>query len=240
MRKISSNDKLTIVEHLEELRYRIIISLIFLIIFSIIGYFYNEKILFLLTKPLGKKLVYLTPIEAFLVRIKISIFLGIFFSSPLILSQVTIFILPALKKEEKKLLLYLLTFGSILFFLGTTFGIFFLPLSIKILTLFSGEQLQPLFTAEKYIGFAFNLIFSCAIVFEFPILIIILVKFGIVSLKSLREKRKYIILGIFVIAAILTPGSDIFTQIILAVPLLLLFEISIYISNILMKNNQNR
>lgn len=238
MKKISFEEKLTLFEHLQELRYRIIFSLVSLFIFSIFGYFLNEKILMFITKPLDKKLVYLTPVEAFLVRVKVSIFSGFFFSSPLIIYQATAFILPGLKKEERKIFFLILFSGIFLFLLGGGFAVFFLPLFLKILTVFSGEQLQPLFTAEKYIGFVFNIVFSFSLIFEFPVLIVLLTRLGIVSPETLRQRRKYIILGIFTLSAILTPGSDIFTQIIFALPLLFLFEISIYAGNIWMKNSR--
>lgn len=227
----SKDKEMTIFEHLDELRNRIIIAVLGLVVGSIVGYFLNPYVLKHIIKFTGEnKLYYLGPADAFFIRIKISIVLGIFLSSPVTFWQVWSFVTPALKHEEKKYVIPTIFFSVFLFLAGGIFGILALPLSLKVLISFGGENLLPLFTADRYISFVVLLVLSFGIVFELPLVVLLLVKLGVLSPVFLKSNRKYALLFIVAIAAVITPSTDIFTLLMMAGPLYLLFELSIFLT----------
>lgn len=225
---------MSLVEHLEELRKRIIICLITIFFATFISYFLNDEILRYLSKPIGN-LYFLKIVDAFLIRLKVSILIGIFLSSPIIFLQIWLFIAPALKENEKKYAVPFVLFSFLFFLIGGVFGVIILPLSVKVLLSFQGENLKPIITSDAYINFVLFLIISFAVVFELPTIIMLLTKLKIVSSVFLKTKRKYAILLIFIFAAILSPGTDVFSQILMAIPLVLLYELSIFLSKIIEK-----
>jgi sec-independent protein translocase protein TatC len=225
------DEKLSLVDHLEELRKRLIICLLALLATSGFSYFYAERILSLIAKPVDK-LVFLAPTEAFLAYLKIAFFSGIFLASPLILQQIWSFVSVGLKEEERRPLLF---YGPLSFFLfagGGAFAYFLvLPLGIRFLLKFSSENLQPMLSVSRYTSFAGFLLLGFGISFEFPLVILFLSRLGLVTSQFLRRKRKYAVLLIFIFSAIITP-PDVFTQVLMALPLLLLYEISIWFSKL--------
>lgn len=227
---------LALIHHLEELRRRIILSLVSVFIFSIISYLFVPKVIQIISRPVGK-LILLSPTEGLFVYLKITLILGLFFSSPVILYQIWQFISIAFKEKEKKTILLFFWFSCFLFILGVLFGYFLLvPFSIKLLLNFASIQILPVFSLDKYISFVFVLIFITALIFELPCIVLFLTKLGIVTPAILRKNFKYAILGIFIIAAIITPTTDIFTQCALAFPMLILYELSIWLAKIIYKN----
>lgn len=221
--------KLTLVEHLEELRSRIIKSVISIIVASLLLYSFCNIILSHLVKPIGK-LVFIAPQEAFISRIKISFFGGIFLSSPFVLYQIWKFVFSGLKLNEKK---YTLIFGplSLIFFiLGAFFGYFIIvPIGMKFLLGFATDFVIPMITISKYISFVGILTLSFGVIFELPLISLFLTKIGIVTPKFLSGRRKHAVVLVFIVAAILTP-PDIITQCLMALPLLILYEIGIIFS----------
>jgi sec-independent protein translocase protein TatC len=223
--------KKSFLEHLEELRLRIIKSFIFLIITSFITYFLLPYIFPFLTRPVGK-LIFISPYEALSANIYVSIFGGFFLSSPFIFYQFWKFISSGLRKKEKRYLLYFGLFSFLLFIFGAVFGyMVILPLGVKFLLKFSNDYLQPMITASNYLGFVFVVTLIFGVVFQIPLIILFLTKLGIIDYKVLIQRRKEIIVFIFIISAFITP-PDVVTQLFMAIPLLILYELSIFLSKI--------
>jgi len=233
-KKVKETEELSSwIEHLEELRNRLIISILSWLIASGVSLYFSPGIVRFLAKIAEKSLVFTSPAEPLLTYIKLSLITGIFLSAPVWCFELWQFISPALVKEEKDILLLFLPFIPILFILGMVFGlVVLLPAGVKFLLAFSNDFLQPMLSVGNYISFALNLIIGCGIVFELPVLILITGKIGLISLVSLKRYRKLAILSAFIISAIITPTVDAFTQIALALPLILLFELSILLLKI--------
>jgi len=224
-----ADKKLSLLEHIEELRLTIIKSVLFLIIVVCFSYTFVDTILCALIKPVGK-LVFIAPQEAFVAKITIAFFTGLIFSSPFIIYQVWHFISSGLKDNEGR---FVLIFGplSLLFFLGgASFGYFVIvPIGMRFLLSFSTYFLTPMISISRYISFVGTLTIAFGVIFELPLAILFLTKIGVVTPEFLSYKRRYAIVLIFIAAAILTP-PDIITQCLLAVPLLLLYEVAIIFS----------
>lgn len=226
-----SKKGLTLIQHLEELRKRIFYSIISIIITSIVSYAFVEKLLYHLSKPVGN-LVFIRPIEAFITHIKLALFCGVFISFPIIIYQIWAFVSPGLKKEERKHIRLFGPLSLLLFLLGSGFSYFVIvPLGIKFLIGYGTDWLRPMISVGSYMSFFCVMILVFGIVFELPVVILFLTKLRIVSPPALRKNRKYVILAIFICAAVLTP-PDIFTQVMMAIPLIILYEFSIIISYI--------
>lgn len=226
--------ELTFVGHLEELRWKIIISLISITVISILIFPFASKILDILKVPSSgviEKLVFFNPTEAFLIHIKIAFFAGLAVSMPVILYQLWMFISPAIETKTKKPGLLFLFFSVGAFILGSSFGFFILlPAALKFLLSFSGSVLEPVISASSYISFVLGLTFGCALVFEMPVLSFLLSRLGIINYRFLRRMWKYAVVIIFIIAAIVTPTPDVFNMTIIAIPMLFLYELSIWVS----------
>ena len=227
---------MTLIEHLAELRKRIFIILIVALVSSIIAYSFVDKLILELLKFAEKMdMVYLSPQELFVASIKISIVSGILISSPLIFYQIWLFIKPALLKREKALILISLYSGAIFFLIGITFAYkVIIPLTIEFFLKFQINEIKPMISFENYINFISSIIFSFGLVFEMPIISIILTRFNLITPEFLKNNRKIVILLIFILAAILTP-PDVISQILLAIPMLLLYELSIILSSVFRK-----
>jgi len=229
-----SKKDLTLVEHLEELRKRIITCLVFLVIVSACSFplrSYLLKILKLPASGLIDKLAFFSPQEAFTTYFKISVFSGLIASMPIILYQVWAFISPAIKKKPRKYSLIFIFFSLLAFALGCLFAYFLaLPAALKLLLNFSQGELEPVISVGKYISFVVSIILCTGFVFEMPVLSFILSKLGIINYRFLRKRFKYAVLAIFILAAFITPTPDVFNMMLLAAPMLLLYEISIWIA----------
>ena len=222
--------ELSVVEHLAELRRRIFFILISVVITSGTAYFFIDRILLFVTNA-GHidSLVFINPTEAFFVIIKLSLLTGLIASMPFILYQVWRYIGVALKNSERKYIIYFGPVSYLLFLIGAGFafrGV--LPLGIKFLLSFSKENITPMITLSAYIGFLGKMVTAFGLMFELPLVILFLSKIGVVQPQTLKKGRKYAIVAIFVIAAFLTP-PDVISQVMLAVPVLAMYEISIWI-----------
>jgi len=231
MGKRMQDKKMSLIEHLEELRRRFIICILVVIGCSIFSYFYADKILAILKRPFPHSLVFISPQEPFIITLKIAIFGGIIFALPMIIYQAWQFISSGLKEKEKRYLLLYTPFSLLLFLSGAGFAYFVaIPVGLRFLLSFGASSLEPMISISRYLSFITLMIFSFGIVFELPLVSLFLVKIGIVSPQFLAKKRKIAIIAIFVLAALLTPSIDAFTQILLAVPLLILYELSIWLA----------
>ena len=217
-------------EHLEELRKRIIRILIYFLIGIIFGFIISPYILNYIKKPVGK-IYFFSPQEAFVVKIKISIFFSIILIFPLIIYEIWKFVEPGLYKEEKQKIFPFLLSGTFLFYIGLFFSTFLAyPIGIKVLLSFGSGVSEPIIGIDNLFKLFFYLTISFGILFEFPIVILILTRLGIISPVALQKRRREIIVLIFLICAIITPSIDAITLILIAIPIYLLFEISIIIA----------
>lgn len=224
------------IEHLEELRQRLIKCLIVVGIAFGICYFFSKEILDFLMVPLkrsvpeGATAIFLNPAEAFVTYIKLSFYSALFFSSPYILYQVWLFIAPGLYAHEKRMVLPFMIVATFLFVLGVAFAYFVVfPFGLKFLFSFSTEFIRPAPRLKDYLSFTATLLIAFGVVFELPVFVYFLTKMEVIDEKTLSKNRRYAILIIFIVAAILTP-PDVFTQLLMAAPLLVLYEISIWVA----------
>ncbi|MCM8804561.1 MAG: twin-arginine translocase subunit TatC [Candidatus Omnitrophica bacterium] len=230
----TTDKEMTFLEHMEELRYRIIICLIAIAIGVIIGFPFSRyalRILKLPGYPVINKLVFFSPQEGFLIYLRISFFIGLIFSLPVIIYQLFAFIEPALEERTKKYVLSFIFLGTISFLSGVVFVYFILlPTALKFLLSFGSSELEPVISANKYISFVIMLLIAGGIVFQMPVLSFLLTKLGLINWKFLKEKSNYAVVIIFVVAALITPTVDIFNLLILALPMIFLYGISILVS----------
>ena len=225
---------LSFFDHLNELRIRVIKSFLSFLICSLIFYNFINFFLFLLVKPVGH-LIFTSPSEAFTARMNLTFLGGFFLSLPLILYQIWMFVALGLTPEEKK---YIKIFGPlslILFLLGSLFAYFvMIPFSLRFLLSFSSALFVPMITVDEYISFVGSFIFSFGIVFELPLILFFLAKIGIASPEFLRQKRKHAVVLILIVSAVLTP-PDVLSQILMALPLIVLYEAGIVVTQLTYK-----
>ncbi|MFQ6112174.1 MAG: twin-arginine translocase subunit TatC [Nitrospinota bacterium] len=235
---MSDEARMPFTKHLEELRTRLIIIFIGVGVGFGICYYSSSFLVWILQRQLGEKLVFLSPTEAFFTRLKIALFAGIFISMPLTLHQLWLFVMPGLLERERKYTLPFVIFGTIFFVIGASFAYFLiLPYGLKFLLSFATPLLVPQIAFGFYVSFAFKLMFAFGIVFEMPLVTIFLVKLGVIDVEFLTRNRKYFFVLAFVIGAILTP-PDVFTQMMMAGPLLALYEVSIGVAKVLTRRRK--
>jgi len=226
----SVDDKMPFLEHLGELRTRIMRALIALLVGTLIGLPFSQTLIDWLARPvtkLGYELVFTAPAEAFWVQMKVGIIAGLFVAAPAILWQVWGFVAPGLHAHEKK---YAAPFviSSLLFMIGGAFSLFVVtPYAISFLLSYSRPGLKPMITIENHIDFLLKFTLAFGAVFELPLLITLASRMGLVTAKMLAKNRKYAILGAFIIGAVLTPTPDAFNQTLMAGPLIILYEVGI-------------
>ncbi len=223
---------MSFLEHLEVFRWTILKSLIAVLVAAVGCYFFSREIVtFLrLPGPENLKLIYLAPTEGFMIYIKVSIFSGLVVALPYVAYEFWKFIVPGLLDKERRLVSPIALFTTICFLIGAAFAYtVIIPFGLKFLLGFQTDFLEANLTIGKYLGFVVTIIFVFGMVFELPVLSYFLTHVGILTPEFIRDKRPYGIVLIFIMAAILTP-PDIVTQLMLAGPLILLYEISIWVS----------
>ena len=245
--------KMPFTEHLVDLRKRIIISLVFVLIGFAAAFNYSEDIFRFLTFPLrynislsitspfvhliekniknNPSLIFLAPAEAFWMHMKISIITGVVISLPVIFSQLWHFVSPGLLHKEKKYVVPFVAITTTFFILGAAYCFFLvLPFAMGFLLTYKTESMTPMISVEKYVDFCLKFILAFGAIFELPIFIVFFTRMGFITPKTLAKHRKYAILLAFVVAAILTPTPDVFNQTLMAVPIIVLYEIGILVS----------
>lgn len=237
---MTDEKQMTIFEHLGALRKVLVVSAVATALTSVVGWIYAEKIIAILTAPitaLKYNLIVISVTEALFTKFKVAIFAGLLLALPVILYQLWTFLLPALKTSEKKYLRYLVPASFLLFIAGVAFGFkVVFPLGVKVLlTTFVVGSITPMVTLSNYLSFAIAFLLPFGLIFELPLIILFLSKLGIISPKYLKEKRKYALLIIFIIAAALTPGPDVISQLLMAAPMYILYEASIIVSRFVYK-----
>src|SRR5438477_3449947 len=230
------DDKMPFMEHLGELRTRIVRALLALLVGTGIALPFSEKIVDFLARPitkLGYKLVFTAPAEAFWVQMKVGLIVGLFIAAPGILWQVWAFVAPGLHEHEKKYAAPFVIIGSLMFIAGGAFSLFVVtPYAIQFLLSYARDTLQPMITLENHIDFLLKFTLAFGLVFELPLIITLLARMGVVTSKQLARNRKYAILGAFIAGAVLTPTPDAFNQTLMAGPLILLYEVGIICARI--------
>jgi sec-independent protein translocase protein TatC len=227
------DEKMPFTLHLEELRKRIVICFIAIGVGFIVSYGFKEKLFHFLTLPLisvmqaDDKLIFTGLPEAFFTYLKVSLLSGLMLAAPVLLYQFWMFVAPGLYDKERKLLIPIVLLSSFFFIGGALFGYFIVfPFGFKFFLGFATETIKPLPSMREYLSFSSKLLLAFGLVFELPLIITFLARLGIVTVEFLKKNRKYALLLFFVCAAILTP-PDVVTQIMMAFPLMLLYEISI-------------
>jgi len=222
---------MSLMEHLDELRRRIIHSAIYLALgFATVWVFHNRFVDFVQAplNHIGKSLVFTHPMDPLSLDLQVSLVGGAIVASPFILFQVWLFIAPGLYQKEKRFVVPFMLATVGLFLGGALFGYYYvLPGALKILIVDFGKNFTPMVTIEEYSGFFLSIILGLGISFEMPVLIFFLAMFGIVSPRFLWKNFRYAILAIFVVAAIITPSPDPWTMCIYALPMLALYAIGI-------------
>ena len=243
---MDSEDKQPFMAHLEELRKRLVYSAIAVGVGFAASYAFAERLFGLLVAPLqavmpeGDHLIFTNLPEMFFTYLKVSLLAGVLLVAPYIFYQLWMFIAPGLYQREKKYVIPFVVASTILFVGGSLFGYFVVfPFGFKFFIGFSNEYVKALPSVKQYFSFAIKLLFAFGVVFELPVVIFFLAKMGVVTPQLLRKKRKYAILMTFVLAAILTP-PDVITQCMMAVPLIVLYEIGIVVAQIAWKSKENR
>ena len=217
---------MSLIDHLGELRGRIIVALVSMIIGTVVSYYYVDDIIQILIAPAGK-LYYTKPTEAFFTYMKISIISGLIVSSPVWFYQIWAFIIPALSKGEKKVTFLIVPSAISLFIIGVLFSYYLvLPTAIEFFIGFGTDGLQPLFSIGQYIDFVVGFIIPFGITFELPLIIVALGALGILSSQRVRKFRKIFILLAFIVGGAISPTPDMLSQTMIAGPMVLLYEIS--------------
>ena len=227
---------MSILGHLNELRRRLFRIVIIVVLGFVAFYGVSEQLYAFLSAPLqacmpeGSKLIYTSPQGAFFTYMKVALVASLFGTSPFSFYQLWAFIAPGLYREEKRAVLPLAFFSSIFFLAGAAFCFFLVfPIAFQFFMGFATDTIVPMISVEEYLSFALKLLLAFGLVFEMPLFAYFLSRFGILTPDLMRRSRRYAILAIFIVAAILTP-PDVFSQCLMALPMLVLYEVSIYVS----------
>ncbi|NVM26835.1 MAG: twin-arginine translocase subunit TatC [Desulfobacterales bacterium] len=231
-----TNEKQPFLAHLEELRKRLIVCAIAIGIGFVISYIFSKQLFSFLILPLTEvlpadsHLIFTSLPEMFIAYVKVALIAGIILAIPIIFYELWMFLAPALYQREKRYLIPFVLFSSILFIAGALFGyVVVFPYGFKFFISFATEDIQALPSVKQYFSFTIRLLLAFGLVFELPVVVFFMTKIGLVTPDSMKRFRKFAILGSFIMAAILTP-PDVATQIMMALPIIILYEVSIIIS----------
>ena len=230
--------KVPLFQHLEELRTRLLICCLAVGAGFATSYCFSTRIFAMLMKPWiaamppgqPAKLIYTAPHEAFFVYMKVSLISGTLLAIPVIIWQVWRFVAPGLYGNEKKYMLPVIFFSSFCFLGGVLFGyLVVIPVAFKFFASFSSEFITPMLRTTEYLSFANKMLLSFGLAFELPVFAFFLAKLGLLSAGFLKRKRKWAIVLIFIAAAVITPSPDVVSQLLMALPLVVLYEASVWI-----------
>ncbi len=238
----STEREMTFLEHLEELRWRIIYALIGLVVGAVICWifidFLVEDVLLKPAKDNGLVLQNLKPFGQLFLYVQVAIIGGAVLSLPNIFYQLWKFIAPALRKSERKYILWIVFYSTFSFLVGIAFAYYvMIPMAFKFVQQFGTELIKNEFAVDEYVSIIISVILAAGCVFELPMISFFLTKLGILTPDFMKKYRRHSIVIIMILAAFLTPGADPVSQVILAVPLALLYELSILISKLSLKKN---
>lgn len=230
---------MTFVEHLEELRRRLLIAFAAFGVCAVVGWLFVDRVLdFLIHQLQVNKVFFTAPAEALFIRMEIALLIGVFIGLPVILYQLWMFIAVGLTHVERRAALGLLPPSLVLFVLGAAFALFIIiPVGVKVMLSYQTETLQPWLTIGPVLSFVIAFILAFGLVFEIPIVIVFLARMGLVSPATLAAGRRYAIVAILILSAVLTPGTDVFSQLLMAVPTYALYEMSIWLARLMAPKN---
>ncbi|MFV0348389.1 MAG: twin-arginine translocase subunit TatC [Halodesulfovibrio sp.] len=227
---------MTLVQHLDELRKRLKYIALAAIVGCLACYSFAEELFNLLVAPMVRfmpeqsSFIFTAPQEAFLTYLKVAALAGIFLTSPYIFYQVWAFIAPGLYEEERKYIVPVAIFSALFFVGGASFGYFVVfPAAFEFFMSFNNEHIQAMLKLDEYLSFSIKLLLAFGFVFEMPLFALVLSRIGLLTAEMMRKVRRFAVLGAFVLGAILTP-PDVFSQLLMAGPLLVLYEISIIVA----------
>jgi sec-independent protein translocase protein TatC len=243
----TTSGEMPFLDHLEELRWRILWSLLAVVVFTIIGFFLVTRfdVLGLLVAPIApflgdSKLKYLSPTEPFFITLKLALTVGLLFSSPIIIFQIWAFLSPALLPSEKRAIVPSLYFGLVLFMAGVAMAYYIaLPVTLQFTMGFQTESLEQAIVISEYLSVVIRLLLAFGVVFELPVVILALTFVGLVTPEFLAEKRRHAIALITVLCAFITPGDVITLTVMMMVPLVLLYELSITLSKLVVRRRRH-
>ena len=241
---MSEESKLPFTTHLEELRRRLIYAVVAIVLGAIIAFLFSKQLFYFLAQPLVKILppnqpmIFTALTEAFFTYFKVALLAGFFLASPVVFYQLWKFIAPGLYEHEKKFVIPFVISATVFFILGGAFAYYIVfPFGFKFFLGFSTDYLKLLPKMNEYFSLSLKLIFAFGIVFEMPVITFFLAKMGVVNGEMLSSKRRYAIVLVFVVAALLTP-PDVGTQLLMAGPLILLYEVSVWVARIFGRKSQ--
>lgn len=222
-------NQMTFLEHLEELRWRLLRVVIAVLLGTVLAFIFHQPLVTWLLKPAeGIELIFTAPAEYFMVTLRVAFFTGIYLALPVLLYQSIAFLAPGLTSAERRWTLPMLVSAFLLFTVGALFSYFFLlPVGLKFLVGFAPEGIDALLSIGNYLSFSASLIFASGLAFELPLVLFFMSLMGLVTSAKLREFRRYFLIVALAIAAVVTPSPDIFTQLILGLALMGLYELSI-------------
>ena len=231
--------RMPLMNHLVELRSRIIKAVVAVAVGSIVGFVFYRDILDVLARPYegatDQPLAFFQPTEPFSLALRVSLFAGTILASPVIIYQIWRFIGPALTKREKRYVYPLSGVIAVLFGAGVTLGYFTLPLALRVLFSFAGDLLQETVGVNFYFSFAMRFILAFGIAFQFPVFLFSAAALGLVSSETLRRQRRWAVVFVVVAAALMTPGGDPLTLLLLSTPMYLLYELAIAAIRLILK-----
>jgi len=239
---------MTLVDHLSELRYRLLVAIAAIGVGAIAGWFLFDRVIDLLlnpycdywrTVPRGVRatrdcaLFFSGALEPLLIKLKLVVFLGLFIALPVVLYQIWAFVVPGLTRRERKMAIPFVLSSVVLFALGALVAYWTLPKALNFLLGFAGDQFAPLLSADRFLSFVMLVALSFGLAFEFPIVLVFLLLAGAVTTRQLRDWRRGAILGIAVFAAIITPSSDPYTMLAMTIPMVLFYEGAIIVGRLI-------
>jgi sec-independent protein translocase protein TatC len=234
---------MTVIEHLEELRHRLVVSLVAVGLGSIVGWFLYEPFVALVQGPFcdyldanpevrpasGCNLAFLAPTEAFVLKLKVVVFLGLLAALPVVLYQAWAFVVPGLTQRERRWVVPFIASSTILFFAGAVFSYLVLPRALDFLLGFAGEAFTPFLTGDRYIGFIVLVTLAFGVAFLLPVFLVFLQLAHVLSSRRLASWRRWAILAIATFAAVITPSGDAYTMLAMTVPMYLFYEAAIIV-----------
>ncbi len=242
--KKDEDNSLDMIGILDKFRSKLLVTLLMLVIITPVAFYFSDILLYFINKPFvesGNKLNIFTLMGGFMLKFKVSVATALFILAPVIIYQIWTIIVPTLNKSNRMFSRITIIAAVILFYSGVSFVFFILlPAAIKVMLSFVGKDMISTIGADNYLGFILFFSLSMGVLFEVPVIVLVLTRMGIVSPAMLSGKRKYAIVVIWIIAAIITPQPDPLSQAMVGVPLMIIYEVSILISRIVARSNMKR
>ena len=236
---MSETARMPLMSHLTELRSRIIKSVVAVLLGSVVGFIFYRDILEILAKPYegatDQPLAFFQPTEPFSLALRVALFAGTILASPVIIYQIWRFIGPALTKRERRYVYPLSGIMAVLFVAGVGLGYFTLPLALRVLFSFAGDLLQETVGVNFYFSFAMRFLLAFGVAFQFPVFLFAAAALGLVTSRALRAQRRWAVVFVVVAAALMTPGGDPLTLLMLSTPMYLLYELAILSIRLILK-----